>query len=615
MTENFPAWKYALLVIVLLVSVVYALPNIYGEDPAVQIIGLKGAPVDEAVAKQVTDVLTENNLEYGKVTLEEQELLVRFKRPATQLVARDVVQQALDGASDTPSYSVALNLAPATPNWLTAIGAKPMKLGLDLRGGVRFVLEVDVEQNIKRRAEGSYNAVRSGFRQEKIRYTRFALNSSSSMLAEFASKEELQRAISYLNKDHQDLVDRPVAGNTLAVEISLLPAEVDKLRNTTMEQTAATLRNRVNELGVAEAVIQREGNNKVVVELPGVQDTARAKDILGKTATLDFLLEDSEGDLGQALAGKVPPGSKVYEYNGVPILLKKRVILSGDSIIAATSQYSSQNNLPVVSITLSGKDTGLFSDVTAKNIGKRMAVIYHEQQRQGDETINVEKVISYATINDALGNKFEISGLALQEARDLALLLRSGSMPAAVSIVEERVIGPSMGQENIDKGIQSVVVGFCLIIVFMTLYYSAFGVIANIALFFNLIFLVALMSILGATLTLPGIAGIVLTLGMAVDANVLIFERIREELRNNMSPYASIYRGFEHAFGTILDSNLTTLIVGVILFAIGTGPVKGFAVTLSIGILTSLFTAVTGTRALVELIYGKRQVFKLMVGI
>lgn len=615
MTENFPAWKYALLVIVLLVSVVYALPNIYGEDPAVQIIGLKGAPVDEAVAKQVTDVLTENNLEYGKVTLEEQELLVRFKRPATQLVARDVVQQALDGTSDTPSYSVALNLAPATPNWLTAIGAKPMKLGLDLRGGVRFVLEVDVEQNIKRRAEGSYNAVRSGFRQEKIRYTRFALNSSSSMLAEFASKEELQRAITYLNKDHQDLVDRPVAGNTLAVEISLLPAEVDKLRNTTMEQTAATLRNRVNELGVAEAVIQREGTNKVVVELPGVQDTARAKDILGKTATLDFLLEDSEGDLGQALAGKVPPGSKVYEYNGVPILLKKRVILSGDSIIAATSQYSSQNNLPVVSITLSGKDTGLFSDVTAKNIGKRMAVIYHEQQRQGDESVNVEKVISYATINDALGNKFEISGLALQEARDLALLLRSGSMPAAVSIVEERVIGPSMGQENIDKGIQSVVVGFCLIIVFMTLYYSAFGVIANIALFFNLIFLVALMSILGATLTLPGIAGIVLTLGMAVDANVLIFERIREELRNNMSPYASIYRGFEHAFGTILDSNLTTLIVGVILFAIGTGPVKGFAVTLSIGILTSLFTAVTGTRALVELIYGKRQVFKLMVGI
>lgn len=615
MTENFPAWKYALLVIVLLVSVVYALPNIYGEDPAVQIIGLKGSPVDEAVAKQVTDVLTENNLEYGKVTLEDQELLVRFKRPATQLVARDVVQQALDGSSDTPSYSVALNLAPATPNWLTAIGAKPMKLGLDLRGGVRFVLEVDVEQNIKRRTEGSYNEVRSGFRQEKIRYTRFALNSSSSMLAEFANKEDLQRAISYLNKDHQDLVDRPVTGNTLAIEISILPAEIDKLRNTTMELTAATLRNRVNELGVAEAVIQREGTNKVVVELPGVQDTARAKDILGKTATLDFLLEDAEGDLGQALAGRVPPGSKVYEYNGVPILLKKRVILSGDSIIAATNQYSSRTNLPVVSITLSGKDTGLFNDVTARNAGKRMAVIYHEQQRQGDETVNIERVISYATINEALGNKFEISGLDLQEARDLALLLRSGSMPAAVSIVEERVIGPSMGQENIDKGIQSVVVGFCLIIVFMTLYYSAFGIIANIALFFNLIFLVALMSILGATLTLPGIAGIVLTLGMAVDANVLIFERIREELRNNMSPYASIYRGFEHAFGTILDSNLTTLIVGVILFAIGTGPVKGFAVTLSIGILTSLFTAVTGTRALVELIYGKRQVFKLMVGI
>jgi len=391
-----------------------------------------------------------------------------------------------------------------------------------------------------------------------------------------------------------------------------------------MEQSLSTLRNRVNELGVAEAIIQREGANKIVVELPGIQDTARAKDILGKTATLDFMLQDADNDIELAIQGRVPPGSKIfYTRDGYPVLLKNRTILTGDSIIGATSQYGGHDNKPVVSVSLGGGGLKLFEETTASNRGKNMAIVYRESHMEEKivdgktikEPISSEYIISLATIQSALGNGFEISGMTLNQTRDLSLLLRAGALPATISIVEERIIGPSMGQDNIDKGITSVVVGFCAVVVFMTIYYSLFGIIANIALFFNLILLVALMSLVGATLTLPGIAGIVLTLGMAVDANVLIFERIREELRLGISPHASIQRGFEQAFSTIIDSNLTTLIVGIILFAVGTGPVKGFAITLSLGILTSMFTSITGTRAIISLIYDKRQVKKLLVGI
>lgn len=608
---DFPRWKYALLCIVLLISVVYALPNIYGEDPAVQIIGIKGAPVDESLNNRVNDLLQQYNLEPARIKQSQDELLILFKKTAAQLMAHDLLKEKLGN-----NYSVALNLSPATPHWLTMLGAKPMKLGLDLRGGVRFVLEVDVASNIKRRIDSSYNELRVALRDQQLHYNKLSLSQDNVILVEFTNPDSLQQADTYINTKLPELTANIISKNPATMEITLLPAELEKLRNQTMEQTAATLRNRVNELGVAEAIIQREGHNRIVVELPGIQDTARAKDILGKTATLDFLMEDSDGDLMAAMQGRVPPGSKVYIMpNGRPVLLKKRIILTGDAIVGASSQYDSRDNQPVVAITIGGSGTRLFHDTTMNNIGKRMAVVYRESQKIDGEIVVTEKVISLATIQSALGNNFQISGLSTQEARDLALLLRAGAMPATLSIVEERIIGPSMGQENIDKGIQSVVVGFCLILVFMTLYYSVFGIIANITLFFNLIFLVALMSILGATLTLPGIAGIVLTLGMAVDANVLIFERIREEIRNNIPPQACIQRGFEQAFSTIVDSNLTTLIVGLILFAIGTGPVKGFAVTLSLGILTSLFTAVTGTRALVEMLYGKRKTLKLMVGI
>ncbi len=611
MLSAFPRWKYALLIVTLILGLIYALPNLYGEDPAVQIIGLQGVVIDSAAENKIKDLLQRNNLPYKSMQLEANQLLLRFNNTQTQIAGRDLLKNSLG-----LDYSVALNLAPATPQWLIWFGADPMKLGLDLRGGVRFVMDVDVASNIKRRLDGLYSELRNNFRQEKLYYTSFAETGSTTMRAVFSDDAERVRAQDYLTKTMPNLSVRVAGDNPGALDIGFMQAEVDQMRNYTMDQTATTLRNRVNELGVAEAVIQREGTNRIVVELPGIQDTARAKDILGKTATLDFLMEDSDGDLIQALQGHVPPGSKVYyaDHNR-PILLKSRPILTGDAIVGATSQFDSRDSKPIVVVNLSGTGTNLFKDTTLNNIGKRMAVVYRESHMQDGKPVLSERVISYATIQSALGNNFEISGLTLEDARDLALLLRAGSLPATISIVEERVIGPSMGQENIDKGVHSVIVGFCLILAFMTMYYSLFGVIANIALFFNLVLLLALMSLVGATLTLPGIAGIVLTLGMAVDANVLIFERIREELRHGLSPHASIQSGFEHAFATIVDSNLTTLIVGIILYTVGTGAVKGFAVTLSLGILTSLFTAVTATRAMVELVYGKRQVNKLLVGV
>ncbi len=611
MLTSYPRWKYALLAIVLVLGIVYALPNLYGEDPAVQIIGLQGTPVDQALVDKVTELLNNNNEKYKSIAIDHDQLLIRFLNPNVQLASRDLLKQKLG-----TDYSVALNLAPATPKWLAWFGADPMKLGLDLRGGVRFVMEVDVDSNIKRRLDSNYNDVRNGLRQEKIYYDNFAVTGTNSMRLMFGDKTERENAQAYIHKNMPNLAVSVAADNNHALDLSILPAEVDQMRNYTMEQTAGTLRNRVNELGVSEAIIQREGSNRIVVELPGIQDTARAKDILGKTATLDFYMEDADADVSQALRGYVPPGDKIYySTRGMPLVLKNRSILTGDSIVGATSQYDSREGRPVVVVNLGGSGTNLFKETTRENIGQRMAVVYTESHMQDGKPVASSRVISYATIQSALGNNFEISGFTQTEAQDLALLLRAGALPATISIVEERVIGPSMGQENIDKGVQSVVVGFCLILAFMTMYYSLFGVIANIALFFNLILLLAVMSLVGATLTLPGIAGIVLTLGMAVDANVLIFERIREELRHAVTPHTAIERGYKHAFATIVDSNLTTLIVGIILYAVGTGPVKGFAVTLSLGILTSLFTAVTASRAMVELVYGKRQVKKLLIGI
>ena len=619
MITRFPRWKYLLLVVALIVGFIYALPNLYGEDPAIQITGLKGKEVTNDVLTSIREELKKADFGFKSAKLENESIMVRFNSTETQLKAIDNIKTLLND----DDYSVALNLAPMTPHWLDSMGAKPMKLGLDLRGGVRFLMDVDVASSYQRRLEGFYGEIRNGLREKRIQYRQLKQFKDDTIRIRFASDNLLDEAATFIRGRFPELVMEKNADNRSLV-LSLNPSVVIETRNYTMEQTVSTLRNRVNELGVAEAIVQRQGMNRVVVELPGIQDTARAKDILGKTATLDFVMVDHDADIRQALMGKVPPGARIlYDRGNRPWVVKKRVILTGDSITGATSGYDNRDGAPVVSVRLGGAGIGLFKKTTQESIGKRMAVVYRESSIEekviNGETVKQKKIdeslISVATIQSALGSQFQITGLTVEEARDLALLLRAGALPVTVSIVEERIVGPSMGQENIQKGVISVAVGLGLVLVFMMIYYSLFGVIANLALVLNLVLLVSIMSLLGATLTLPGIAGIVLTLGMAVDANVLIFERIREELRTGMSPQASIHRGFDHAFATIVDANLTTLIVGIILFAVGTGPVKGFAVTLSIGILTSMFTAITGTRAMVELFYRGGKQKKILVGI
>lgn len=552
---NFPRWKYYVLMFVLFLGLIYALPNVYGEDPAIQVKPLNAELKLSDTESKIKTLLAAEHISPKAIDQETAvddtgTVLVRLKNGDDQLKVKELLKKGLG-----ESYSVALNLAPSTPHWLEALGAKPMKLGLDLRGGVHFLMEVD------------FNAMLDN------QLTEYTENGKPLSKAQI---EETTRTI----------------------------------RNEVMDRTISTLRNRVNELGVAEAIVQRQGLNRVVVQLPGIQDTAYAKDILGKTATLKFLLQDTDNDIQMALSGRVIPGSKLYlNRHGVPILLKEKVIITGESVTGATTGQD-RDNRPAVNIRLGGDISG-FIKTTRENIGRRMAVVYIEAH---DQKIK-ETVISLATIQSALGHQFQINGLSMQESRDLALLLRAGALPAPISIVEERIVGPSMGQDNIRMGMMSVAVGLGLVMLCMGLYYGAFGMLANIALIGNLILLLAMMSLLGATLTLPGIAGIVLTLGMAVDANVLIFERIREELRLGLSPQASIYRGFEYAFATIIDSNLTTLIVGIVLFTMGSGPIKGFAVTLSIGILTTLLTATMGSRALVHLFFGKRTLKRVRVGI
>lgn len=602
----FPRWKYGLLICVLGVGLIYSLPNLYGEDPAVQISGLKGKTIDETVVTKVQGALKSSHLIAKSVCVEEeQSILARFKDTEVQLKAKDIIKQKLG-----ENYSVALNLAPVTPQWLQMLGASPMKLGLDLRGGVHFLMEVDVDSVIARRVEGYYSEAPKVLREAQVRFNKIERTKIGFNLS-FDNADERVTAQKTLQKDQTELTfnqNSPSGQYELAVSLS--EPTLKQIRNDTMEQTLATLRNRINELGVAESIVQRHGLNRIVVELPGIQDTAYAKDILGKTATLKFMMVDRDHDIEAVLNGKPAVGSKVYfDQKGMAILLKNKVILTGDAITGATTGQDREGR-PAVNIRLGG-DIGLFSKTTRDNIGQPMATIYVEIKDHKTE----ETVINVATISSALGSSFQITGVKMQESRDLALLLRAGALPAALSIVEERIVGPSMGQENIRMGMVSVGVGMALVLVFMVMYYSLFGLIANLALIANLILLVALMSLIGATLTLPGIAGIVLTLGMAVDANVLIFERIREELRLGVSPQASIHRGFEYAFATIIDSNLTTLIVGVILFAVGSGPVKGFAVTLCLGILTSLLTAITGSRALVSLLYSKRNIKRIRVGV
>lgn len=604
--NQYPLWRYLLLIVVVGVGIIYALPNIYGDDPALQISARRAAPVDEALAGRVREALDKAGLKAKKIELGESSLMVRFDSVEARREARDLVANAA-GDED---YIAALNLASATPEWLRSLGGKPMYMGLDLRGGVHFLMEVDMDAVRVQTDERFISDLRTKFREEKIRYRAIARDPAGGISVTFLNETMKARGQGVLDVDFAELAASD-ADEANAVKLVVDEAVMEETRRNALKQNLTTLRNRVNEFGVAEPVIQQQGDRRIVVQLPGVEDPAEAKKILGSTATLEFRMVDLEGDPQAAVDGRVPVNSKLYyERNGNPVLLEKRVMLTGEYIIDASSGIEQQSGSPAVFITLDGKGARIFSRATREQIGKPMGVVYIEQR----EGRSFEEVINVATIRDELSKRFQITGLdTTEEARTLALLLRAGALAAPIEIIEERTVGPSLGQDNIDQGFKSVVIGMIGVLIFMALYYKVFGMVANLALVLNLVLIVALLSMLQATLTLPGIAGIVLTVGMAVDANVLIFQRIREELANGNSPQMSINSGYDKAFSTIADANITTLIAAIVLFSFGTGPIKGFAVTLSLGIATSMFTAITGTRAVVNLIYGGRRINKLSI--
>ena len=621
MINQYPTWKYLLIAVILVVGMLYALPNLYGEDPAIQISATRNAQVDASVQERVSAALSEAGITPMSVELLQEQILIRFSDSELQLKAADLL-----GTTLGKQFVVALNLASAEPAWLHAINALPMYLGLDLRGGVHFLMEVDMDAAVDQ-AEARYigefrDLLRK--RDEPIRYIT-VIRDSTGVAAQFRSAEERNQALEALQKEYESLefstsesVDKWLVTATIGEQ------ERREIRNFALQQNIITLRNRVNELGVAEPVVQQQGDSRVVVQLPGVQDTARAKEILGATATLEFrMVDESHNVLDAVNSGHVPAGSELYnERNGDPVLLDRRVILTGDYITGASSGFDQDSGGAAVFINLDSKGGSQMSNATKDNIGKLMAVVFIENKVETREVNGepvkhksvVKEVINIARIQGQLGNRFQITGLDNpQEARNLALLLRAGALAAPIEIIEERTVGPSLGRDNINQGFMSVVIGLALVLLFMGAYYKVFGLFANVALLLNIVLLIALLSMLQATLTLPGIAGIVLTVGMAVDANVLINERIREELRNGNSPQASIHSGYEKAFSTIADANITTLIAALVLFSFGTGPVKGFAVVLSLGIVTSMFTAIMVTRAMANLVYGGRRVDRLSI--
>ncbi len=616
MLNQYPLWKYILLIVVLLFASIFALPNLYGEDPAVQVSHRTKSLIDEDKLA-IEQAIQTKNITFKSTELTQGRLLVRFDDTETQLIAAEALKESLG-----KQYLIALNLAPATPDWLRAISASPMYLGLDLRGGVHFLMEVDMVAAIKRLEESLLSDIRSYLRDEKVRY-RGVRRDDEGLHINFRKLSNMQQAAEILPRQFRDL-EFTENENTLTINAKLSEIAIRNEKKSALQQNIITLRNRVNELGVAEPVIQQQGSSRIVVQLPGIQDTAGAKKILGATATLEFrLAEGTRADWLEAKeTGRTPLNSVLYyERDGSPVLLNRRVIVTGDQIVDAASTFDGQKGTPAVSVRLNGTGANKMGETTRDNIGNPMGVVFIENKietkRVGDtitkHRTTTKEVINVATIQGQFSSRFQITGLESQEARDLALLLRAGSLRAPVEIIEERTVGPSLGKDNIEKGFISVVIGFCLVLVFMMVYYKGFGIIANIALTANLIIIIAVLSLLQATLTLPGIAGIVLTVGMAVDANVLIFERIREEIKNGNSPQASIHAGYEKAFSTITDANVTTLLAAIVLFTLGTGPVKGFAITLSIGILTSMFTAIVGTRAVVNLLYGNRDIKKLSI--
>ena len=609
--NQYPAWKYVLIGLILLFGLVYALPNMFGEDPAVQVTSARGFALTPTLETSIEDTLVAEQIGIKDREQVGNRLLYRFESTPDQIRAADALKEALG-----EQYVVALNLAHATPSWLRAVGGKPMTLGLDLQGGVHFLMQVDMQTARSQQLDRFVDDLRATLRTEGIRYVSVR-REGSGVLALLRTTEDRDRALVIMRQDPNlqgldiEVLDTP---EYFGLSGTVQEAQLLELQQTALKQNITTLRNRVNEIGVAEPVIQQQGADRVVVQLPGVQDTVEAKKIIGATATLEYRAVDEANDaFTAAQTGRVPPESRLYEdMNGQPVLLKKRLIVSGDQLIGASSGFDQQTGQPQVSVTLDGVGAKRMLDFTRDNVGNRMAVVYIEQKPGGRKT---EEVISVAVVREPFGKRFQTTGLdSMSEASQLALLLRAGALAAPMEIVEERTVGPSLGRDNVEQGFKSVVIGFVVVLLFMALYYRVFGLVADLALFANLVLLVSLLSMLGATLTMPGIAGIVLTVGMAVDANVLIFERIREELRSGNTPQASIRAGYDKAFSTIADANITTLIAAFVLFLFGTGPIKGFAVTLSLGIVTSMFTAIMGTRAVVNLIYGgKKRVAKLAI--
>ncbi len=615
MQNHFSFWKNLLILVVLAVGILYALPNLFGNDPSVQLSSSTTTKLEQASSDKIESSIKNAGIPFKSIEFENGKVLVRFDNTDDQLKAADLLRDSMGR-----NVTVALNLAPATPEWLQSLNASPMYLGLDLRGGVHFLLEVDMDAAIQQAEDRYYNDIRAALRAAKIRYQSVS-KEKGRIVMKLKTEEARITVQDLLAEDFRTLKVIELDGTTELL-VKITENEKKEIKKFALAQNMTTLRNRVNEIGVAEPVIQQQGDNRIVVQLPGVQDTTRAKEILGTTATLEYRLVDVQHDVQRAVSGRVPVGTRLYyEKDGRPILLKRRVIVTGNQIVDASSGLD-QNGSAAVFITLNGIGAKKMGKMTQKNIGKPMAVVFIENKVE-TRIVNgkkirhkekIEKVISVATIRDTFSKRFQTTGLdSPQEARNLALLLRAGALAAPVDIVEERTVGPSLGQDNIDKGLMSVFVGFVLVLILMAVYYKTFGLIANMALAFNLVVIVAILSMIQATLTLPGIAGIVLTVGMAVDANVLIFERIKEEIKRGNTPQSSIFTGYEKAFVTILDANITTLLVALVLFGFGTGPVKGFAVTLSIGILVSLFTAIWGTRMMVNWAYGNRHIEKLSI--
>lgn len=619
MLNKFPLWKYLLVIAVIAIGLLYASPNLYGRDPAIQVSGAKGADVELSVLDTVNGILKDNKVTVKSTKLENGQILVRFKNVEEQLKAQDLLRNSLG-----EDYISAINMAPAQPHWLKSLGGNPMKLGLDLSGGVHFTMEIDMVTAVDNALEQMEQDYKSDLRGEKLRYRSIRrVANSERMRVEMRSEEDKDAAERFLQSRYPLHTFIDDSSNDNAFYANLSDLKLKEIRDYAIKQNETIIRNRINQIGVAEPNVQRQGAERIIVQLPGVQDTARAKEILGATATLEFREVDENADPTAAAQGRIPAGTEmIMSRDGYPVVLKKRIILEGSHITGAQSG-ADEYQRPQVSISLDSKGGAKMNAFTKRAIGKRMATVFIEYKPSGKKDANgkalppikVEEVINVATIQARLDRSFRITGIDNPaEAHNLSLLLRAGALVAPIQIVEERTVGPSLGQENIEAGMTAVALGFLFVLIFMLVYYKGFGMVANIALAANLVLIIGVMSLIpGATLTLPGIAGIVLTVGMAVDANVLIFERIREELVDGRSPQQAVHHGYDSAFSTIFDANVTTLIAAIILFAVGTGPIAGFAVTLAIGILTSMFTAIVGTRAVINLFIGGKRVDKLSI--